>query len=267
MLSGGGIKALATCSALKCLNDNSCLDNINVYAGTSAGAVVAFLLVIGYKPEDIFHLITQIGISEMKNIRIENFLTKFGIDDASEIELIIEKLCIAKNISKECTFQELFDRTQKKLFVNACCINDKTLHFFSVDHSPNFSVFKAVRMSMALPIYFTPIQIDDKIFIDGGCIDNFPIKLFHDQLEDVIGVFITETYNTLHKITNVFEFIISCMYTVLTGMATNNLVFYKDYVVNIVVPAISLFDESYSSELHDNLYKAGYDAAWEKLFN
>ena len=51
----------------------------------------------------------------------------------------------------------------------------------------NFSIAKAVRMSISIPFIFKPILIEDNnnssFMVDGGLISNFPVWLF-----DVEGI-------------------------------------------------------------------------------
>ena len=37
---------------------------------------------------------------------------------------------------------------------------------------------KAIRMSMSVPFVFEPVMHDGCYYVDGGTIDNYPIKVF-----------------------------------------------------------------------------------------
>ena len=50
VISGGGIKGFVALGALQKLYDTKKLININKYCGTSVGAIISLLLIIGYKP-------------------------------------------------------------------------------------------------------------------------------------------------------------------------------------------------------------------------
>ena len=53
VLSGGSSKGIMTLGALQYLYDNFLLKNIKNYIGTSAGAMICYLLAIGYTPVEI----------------------------------------------------------------------------------------------------------------------------------------------------------------------------------------------------------------------
>ena len=53
-LSGGGIRGIAHAGVLKALEENKI--KIEAIGGTSSGALIAGLYVLGYSPEDMYHL-------------------------------------------------------------------------------------------------------------------------------------------------------------------------------------------------------------------
>ena len=53
-LSGGGIRGIAHAGVLKALEDNHI--KIDAIGGTSSGALIAGLYVLGYTPDDIYML-------------------------------------------------------------------------------------------------------------------------------------------------------------------------------------------------------------------
>ena len=102
------------------------------------------------------------------------------------------------------TFKELYDFTDKKgnklfkpLFATSFNTANLRTEVFSVYHTPNVVVSDAIRASMSIPIFFTPVTIrengeprriyyndgkDSEIirYMDGGVLDNYPIWLFDD---------------------------------------------------------------------------------------
>ncbi len=50
---------------------------------------------------------------------------------------------------------------------------------FSAEHTPRFCVADAVRISMSIPLFFAAKRsIRGDVYVDGGVLDNYPIKLF-----------------------------------------------------------------------------------------
>jgi NTE family protein len=49
-------------------------------------------------------------------------------------------------------------------------------------------VFRAVRMSMSIPLFFEAVRFEDDLYVDGGVSWNYPIDLFDGmQRQPVIG--------------------------------------------------------------------------------
>ena len=73
----------------------------------------------------------------------------------------------------------------------------------------------AIRITTSVPLYFQPVKYNNKTFIDGGCMDNYPINLFTDRLQEVIGVYLyPEITNT--NINNLKEGLSSGAYLVIS---------------------------------------------------
>ena len=65
-----------------------------------------------------------------------------------------------------------------------------SLHYFSNDNTLNMEILITLRISMSVPILFKPVHYENKVWIDGGCLNNFPIELFDDCLENIIGIYL-----------------------------------------------------------------------------
>ena len=79
---------------------------------------------------------------------------------------------------------------------------------------------EALRASMAIPTFFTPMEIDSNIYIDGGLIRNFPVQEVIDMGADiVIGVSVSsglepkEKLNSMVSILSQAAFIASSLDT------------------------------------------------------
>ena len=53
---------------------------------------------------------------------------------------------------------------------------------------------EALGASAALPSLFSPVLLDDKVLIDGGVVNNYPVKELRDKgMEIIIGVDVQDT--------------------------------------------------------------------------
>lgn len=75
------------------------------------------------------------------------------------------------------------DITNKRLL-----ILPRDIKNFGLDPD-QFSIAKAVRMSMSIPLFFKPVKIEDNngkehIIVDGGVLSNYPIWILDDNTSD-----------------------------------------------------------------------------------
>ena len=94
-----------------------------------------------------------------------------------------------KTGNKNVSFKGLHEVTGKELYVYASNVSTKFGEVYSLEHTPRMRVVDAVRRSMSIPLFFRAIRDDrNDVFIDGGAINNYPVKLFdrekylHDTL-------------------------------------------------------------------------------------
>jgi predicted acylesterase/phospholipase RssA len=114
---------------------------------------------------------------------------------------------------KDITFIELAKITGKNLVVCVSNLTKERSEFFSVDTMPQLSIVTAIRVSCCIPILFTPISINDDVFMDGGLYDNFPIDYFKNStLKDILGInVIYKNYQRTDTFFNYMMFILSSL--------------------------------------------------------
>lgn len=260
--SGGGIKGFSLMGSLEYLHENDYLQNMTTFAGTSSGGIVSALIVIGYQPKEIFDVMSKIDLFKMKNQNFHNVITQYGIDNGHKLEILLQKLLSFKQVDPNITLKELFDKTNKKLILSTTCINEKIPKYLSHETYPNLKLLTALRMTSAIPIYFTPVLYDNKYFIDGGCIDNFPIHLFDkpDLLERTLGIYLTTKVNE-SKIENAEDFLSCTMMSLIDSSTYFIKKFYKKNIIDIVIDCngTGIMNYDISDDTKKNMFDVGYD--------
>jgi NTE family protein len=178
--SSGGIQAISFIGAINYLIDNNYIDisKINTFVGSSAGGILAFLLSINYSINELTNFINNY---DLKNIEpdydIELILNKFGINDGSKIMNLLIKFLEDKMKIKDITFIELYKITNKKLLIVGTNYSKGIETIFSYETTPNISILTALRITISIPLIFTPVILENEIYMDGGMINNYPIDL------------------------------------------------------------------------------------------
>lgn len=198
VFEGAGIRGIAYCGAISEMESAGMMQDIEKVGGTSAGAVVALTISLGYTSREIQEIITRTNFRKFNNGRysviggLSRLRKYFGWYRGNKVESWLEKLIQQKTGNADITFEELHQKGFKSLYVTGTCINKQKLVIFSHETFPKMKVKDAVRISMSIPLYFEAVFIDDvgrvikhpkqtnglDVMVDGGFIGNFPIRIF-----------------------------------------------------------------------------------------
>ena len=157
--------------------------NIQRYIGSSSGAILAFLLNIGYSPNEVIRIMKRIDFSRFDQAPPRKYLhlfDDFGIQDTLFYQRIFNLFLQYKNIQPDCTFLELYEKTKKHLDVVTYCLNSRSVQILNYAYTPHLSVTKALCMSMAIPFIFKPVKHENKLYVDALLSCNFPIDVIKD---------------------------------------------------------------------------------------
>lgn len=188
VFSGGGIKGIAFIGALKVLNQYNILTHIDTYLGCSAGAIIALLVSLGYKHQELYRLFTKLNFANYQDLKMEQFLEKKGMDTGNKIIRLFSLIAGRKGMSSEATFEEHFKLTNKKLIMVGSNITRNRIKYFSVDETPHAKVMDALRITISYPYIFQPVIWENELYVDGGLLNHFPIKYFGEDCQDVLGI-------------------------------------------------------------------------------
>lgn len=193
VLEGGGVKGIAYAGALSRLDEMGILSNIKRVAGTSAGAITACLLSIGYDTTSLSKIISTTNFHKFEDntflfIRdIFRLIKYYGWNKGEVFEKWIGDLIEQKTGNRNFTFSNLQEKIKnnepgyKELYVIATNVTKQRAESISYENYPDLSLAKAVRMSMSIPIFFASVNYEDNIFVDGGLTSNYPIQLFDNE--------------------------------------------------------------------------------------
>lgn len=263
VLSGGGIKGISHIGALKALEELGYLDKFETFAGTSVGALIIGLYVIGYKPDELLEFISKFDLSLMKSINVLNILDNFGLDCGIKIDYVVRRLIVAKKIDPDITLSDLYDITKKKLIFTTVCLNTVSTEYLSHEDYPNLSFYKAIRMSFAIPWMYTPVEYNNKLYVDGGCIDHYPIDLFKDKIDDVLGIYLTDINDIIDKIDNIETYTFRVFQCFMEGVNINSKKGYENCTILVNLKPISIVAYGLDKKEKEGIYKIGYDSVYQ----
>ena len=193
VFEGGGVKGIAYVGAMNVLEKEEILKNIVRVGGTSAGSINAVLFAAGFSNQEMLKVLNKLDFNDFKDdswgvLRDMKRLKKeYGWYKGNFFREWIGDLLKKKTGNSNVTFKALKEHTGKELYVYASNISTSFGEVYSPEHTPRMRVVDAVRRSMSIPLFFRAIRDDRKdVFVDGGAINNYPVKLFDREkyLED-----------------------------------------------------------------------------------
>jgi NTE family protein len=202
VFEGGGVKGIGLAGAYRELSDRGY--QAECVAGTSAGAITAALVAVGYTGAELQDIVLQ--QMHFQQFEDRTFLDHFGpVGDIAQffesrgmhsgkyfLGWMQERLA-AKGITK---FGQLRDpsasdpRRAYRLQVIASDLTARSMLVLPRDSGQlgidpdDLEIAEAVRMSMSIPVFFEPVMIgrpqipQDHMIVDGGLLSNYPVWLF-----------------------------------------------------------------------------------------
>ena len=214
VLSGGGAKGMAHIGVLKVLEQAGI--PVDIVTGTSMGSIIGGLYAIGYnasaldsvaRAQDWSYVITDKedlrnqSLSDRKKQSTYVYTTGFtfgkrdhtagGFIKGKNLAELFQQLCYGYTDSLN------FSKDLPKAF--ACVATDIMTNTEVVFHQGRLP--QAMRASMAIPAAFSPVRMGDKVLVDGGMRNNYPVDVARDMGADiVIGVTLSSKEKTASDI-------------------------------------------------------------------
>ena len=259
VLSGGGLKGFSIIESINQLIINKIINlkNIKNYYGTSVGTIISFLLCIGYSMEEIIFFTNNFNFGKIsEDINIDDLLTNFGLSSGKTIMSILQALLFEKINKYNITFEDIYEKFKKKINIVVTNITDGVEEIFSFDDTPKTSVLIAIRMSIAVPIIFTPVEYNNKKYLDGGLVNNFPIN--HVKSENYLGI--ACNFNIKKNLSLFHEYIFNFLHITIKTISLKNIT--KNNIERIIF--LENYEEISELDFNENnilkLKKAGSES-------
>jgi NTE family protein len=215
VFEGGGVLGIAYAGALRELEKEHVLADIERVAGASAGAITACLLAIGYSADEIQEVVGSTSFDSFMDApggffgSLARSFTKYGWYRGEAFSDWLRDRFTQKQLSPELTFAELEQLADapankastapgkfRKLYVVASDLSRGLVRQYDAtdDDTKDLPIWLAVRASMSIPFFFSSVREAilgtsstgdplerGRILVDGGVTWNYPIDLFDDK--------------------------------------------------------------------------------------
>jgi len=198
-LAGGGAKAAAAIGVLKVLEREGI--PIAAIAGTSMGAGVGSLYAAGYSPDDIEKIFLANDWNDMyRDTPARAFLTQEQKEAGSRHLLAftfhrgrfippsgltaaqkLTNLWMAKTLAA--SFEADFDFDRLRVPFRAVATDIETGEAVVLGHG---LLHEAARASAAIPVVFQPVELNGRLLVDGGLVNNLPVDVARSMGMDMV---------------------------------------------------------------------------------
>lgn len=229
ILPGGGPIGIYVYGALKRLNEIdfwNIKDLKSIYC-TSIGGLIGIITILNLDwnwMDDYLIKRPWNKILDLNNINYLNIISDKGLFDTNITKLIIEPLLKAKGLDCNITLKELYNYTNITLYFYSTNINSNLFCDEEISHKsyPNLKLYEALYATLNVPFLFKPFFIEEKCLIDGGLVNNNPIKscIINEKCENDKILFFTNSSENTKSILKFESNIFDLLILMLSKMAT-----------------------------------------------
>lgn len=190
IVSGGGIKGFFMLGSLQSLFDKQLLETnqIKKYIGTSVGAIINALIIIGYEPKEILANIIQYDFFKALQFTPFHGLSGDGFLDFQNITILLEKM-IKQKMDKIPTIDEFCTRYNISFVAVTFNYTLQKEFVISQKNAPELNLLDALRMTSNVPFLFQPFTYNDEEYLDGFLVNNYPIDKLDIIHDTPIGIY------------------------------------------------------------------------------
>ena len=292
VFSGGGVKGLAFAGAVKAAEEFGYTEWVHL-GGTSAGAIAAMALAVGYDADGL-HRLFNFDFSNLDDRGgpfglgvIANYF-HHGITQGTALTRWIESILAEAPDRSAAGAPMTFADLRRPLQVVGSDIVHSRMVVFPDDadkyldeqgerYTPaTFPLATAVRISAGYPGFFPPVTLRDAAtgtpgaLVDGGVTSSFPVFLF-DAPQPLRPTWAFRLFagsppeappnNPIRGLVWPVDMIKDVIDTAINALDHLELKTFPGRVIAIPTGNVSTLDFSLSAEQKDYLYRSGYDAA------
>jgi NTE family protein len=241
VLSGGGARGIAHIGVIQALRERGFAPEM--IAGSSSGAIVGALAAAGHSTDTMLDFFETRSPFRLQMVAMR----KAGIID---MEKLVDSF-------REYFPANAFEALDTRLFLTATDIANARPTIF--ESGP---LIPAILASCAMPMVFTPTEIDGRWYVDGGVINNFPVEPLRGRCDVLIGHYVSP----LHVVRNsdIDGALAISQRALDVAMYFRSKMKFHECDVMFCPPELSRFGV-FDTKNHREIFEIGYRAATERI--
>jgi len=281
VIAGGGQTMLQALGVIQTLENNNIIQrsNIKTIFGTSAGGLVAVLYAFNFDWQTINDFMIKRPWQDVFPINVQNIFdayTNKGIYTEKVFEKFLKPLLDAKDLPLNITLQQFFDYSKVEIHFFTFEINEFKVEDISYLSHPELKLLYALQMTCGIPVLVSPICIDNKCYIDGGMVSNYPLNFCiekNSNLEEILGIknkYQTESKSIINSNSTLLDFVMNFLFKILHSFSTTDKQTKIPYEIqcNASIMSIQILKSAiYNIEVRNELLESGIISGNEFIKN
>ncbi|MCG8327339.1 MAG: patatin-like phospholipase family protein [Chitinophagales bacterium] len=241
VLSGGGVRGVAHLGLIKALDEQGI--SPSYISGSSMGAIVGAFYAAGYGYEDILDFLQHTSLFSIQRF---SYRKPGLIDTESFYDTFLKYFP-----------DDRFEALEKTLFI---CATDMVHARSRLFHKG--PLIRTILASAAFPGMFSPVVVDERLYADGGIINNFPIEPLLGHCDKIIGCHV----NPLKKVSAEELASTTTFLERAYNIGRNSMTEIKFHHCDLLVapPNLEKYGTFDTSQI-DEVFQLGYEATKEAL--
>lgn len=181
-ISGGGVRGYGFFGSIYYLWKENILqlDKLESIACVSIGSWLGAALTLGYTPIEMGDFFFELDVGTVKDIDLSNFFERKSMLKGEIMTQFVKQL-VTNKYPESITLLELYNKTKIHLIIVTLCLNTSKVVYLDHLNNPELDLITAIIMSSSIPGLFPPVEYQNKLYIDGGLVDNNPIHILGDD--------------------------------------------------------------------------------------
>lgn len=265
-VGSAGIKGLAEIGAAYYFWSHGCFENIQTYIGSSAGALLNMLLLLGFNPIQILEYSLEMKLfNDLSEVKWAEIPREFGLVSNSTFDDLFAKR-LTKLVKSKCkgkipTLKEFYNMNKKNLIFVTVSLREEKAVYKNHISDPNLDLITVLRMSSNSPIVFGKLEYDNDMFSDGGLTVPYPINKLDDGTKQILGIGVQD-----RRPFNIKDIGFMSYYDRITSLPLRDLTNYavansSDMCYNVIIPVsvqLSMIDTNADVDKRLQMFTEAY---------
>lgn len=243
------------------------LDEADTYIGCSIGGILLGLMNCGWTPFEILEHSCQTTLfKDFTDIQWTQITKEYGLFPNSSFEDNLAKKLdwmIRKKWGRIPTLEDMYEITGKRMIFVVVSLKEERLMYMDYKNAPHMDLLRVMRMTSNMPGIFGKLEHQKDLFVDGACLDPFPINYLDDGNTPILGIAVDDVHSWDVEKIGPMAYFDRIATLPLRKMMNTSIANASEQCVTIVIPVkddltIPILDNGKNVDIRIKMFQRGY---------